>query len=197
MLKVRASQCSRKGMLPSQGAHTFCNAAENLTVTVPLPLHQWFSTCGFVGCFAWIIKLKDQMQLLWFTRMSENSLLFRAKINGCSSYSSVTYKGTNFMKKSPSWEADDLSPGQEILHLLWNLKVHYHIHNKPPLDPIPIQVSLVHTDIDTVFLWHPHNIWWRIQIMIHLIMQFSPHSCCLTLDQIFSILSLNTLSLWF
>jgi hypothetical protein len=27
--------------------------------------------------------------------------------------------------------------GQEIPHILWNLKVQYHAHNSPPLTPLP------------------------------------------------------------
>ena len=34
------------------------------------------------------------------------------------------------MEQSSSWEANWFSASQEILHILWNLKVHYHIHNQ-------------------------------------------------------------------
>jgi hypothetical protein len=37
--------------------------------------------------------------------------------------------------QSSSWEANWLSASQEIPGILWNLKVHYHIHNWPP--PLP------------------------------------------------------------
>jgi len=33
---------------------------------------------------------------------------------------------TNYMEQSPSWEANGHSASQEITHLLWNPKVHYH-----------------------------------------------------------------------
>jgi hypothetical protein len=35
---------------------------------------------------------------------------------------------TNSMDQSPPWEANIPSPTQETAHLLWNLKVHYHVH---------------------------------------------------------------------
>jgi len=49
------------------------------------------------------------------------------------------------MKQSPSWEANSHSASQEILHLLWNLKVHYCVHNSLPLFPILSQMHSVHT----------------------------------------------------
>jgi hypothetical protein len=41
------------------------------------------------------------------------------------------------MKQIPFREANRFSATQEIPHILWNLKVHYHIHKCLP--PIPIQ----------------------------------------------------------
>jgi hypothetical protein len=35
------------------------------------------------------------------------------------------------MEKSPSWEANQLSGSQEILHILLNPKVHYSIYTCP------------------------------------------------------------------
>jgi hypothetical protein len=39
----------------------------------------------------------------------------------------------NFIEQSPSWEASSSSAGQEIPHILLKLKVHYRVHNSPPL----------------------------------------------------------------
>jgi len=48
------------------------------------------------------------------------------------------------MHHSSSWEANRFSASQEIIRILWNLKVHYHIHKHPPPVPIPSQLDPVH-----------------------------------------------------
>jgi hypothetical protein len=66
------------------------------------------------------------------------------------------------MKQSPSWEANNHSPNQEILRLLWNRKVHYRVHISPPLVPIlsqmnPVPIFLLHfpkTDSNIVAPYH-------------------------------------------
>jgi hypothetical protein len=42
------------------------------------------------------------------------------------------------MKQSPSWKAKKSSASQEIPHILWNLKVHYHIYDNP--QPVPVKI---------------------------------------------------------
>jgi hypothetical protein len=52
---------------------------------------------------------------------------------------------TNSMQHSPPWEANSHSASQNILRLLWNLKVHCHVHNSLPLFPTLSQMNPVHT----------------------------------------------------
>jgi len=47
--------------------------------------------------------------------------------------------------KQISRKADRFSAGQEIPHILWNPKVHNHVHKSLPLAPVMNQTNPFHT----------------------------------------------------
>jgi len=49
------------------------------------------------------------------------------------------------MEQSTSWEDNCRSTSEEIPRTLWNQRLKYHVHKIQPLDPILIQMTLVHT----------------------------------------------------
>ena len=62
------------------------------------------------------------------------------------------------MEQSPSWEANWFAASQEIPRFLWNPKVHYHIHKRPPPVPILSQLDPVHTPTSHYLKIHPNII---------------------------------------
>ena len=58
----------------------------------------------------------------------------------CALDSNNTYS----MVQSPSWEANWFAASQEIPRILWNPKVHYRTHKRPPPVPILGQPNPVH-----------------------------------------------------
>jgi len=69
----------------------------------------------------------------------------------------ITYLLTYSKEQSPSGKANWFSASQEIPHILWNPKVHYHIHKCPPPVPILSQLDPVHTPTPHFLKIH-HNI---------------------------------------
>jgi hypothetical protein len=104
------------------------------------------------------------------------------------------------MQQSPFWEANRFAASQEIPRILWNPKLHYSTHKRPPPVSIMSQLNPVHTPtshlsglfpsafpIKTLPLphpcymprpthssrfYHPHNSGWGVQVMELLIMTF-------------------------
>ena len=54
------------------------------------------------------------------------------------------YLLTYSMVQSPSWEANWFAASQEIPRILWNPKVHYRNHKRPPPVPILCQPNPIH-----------------------------------------------------
>ena len=52
----------------------------------------------------------------------------------------LTYLLTYSTEQSPSWEANWFAANQEIPRILWNPKVHYRTHKRPP--PVPLLSQL-------------------------------------------------------
>jgi len=50
---------------------------------------------------------------------------------------------TNATWQRPSWDANSSSHSQEIPYTLWNLKVHYSVHNTLPLGPLLHQINTI------------------------------------------------------
>ena len=62
------------------------------------------------------------------------------------------------MVQSPSWEANSFAASQEIPRILWNPKVHYRTHKRPPPVPILGQPNLVHIPTSHLLEIHPNII---------------------------------------
>jgi hypothetical protein len=59
----------------------------------------------------------------------------------------VTFLLTYSMEQSPFWKANWFAASQGITRILWNPKVHYHIHKCSPSVPVLSQLDPVHTSI--------------------------------------------------
>ena len=69
--------------------------------------------------------------------------------------------------QSPSWAANRFAASQEIPHISWNPKVHYHTHERPPPVSILGQPNPVHIPTSQLLEIQPN--------IIHPSMPRSPH----------------------
>ena len=93
---------------------------------------MYVHTCMFVGC---------SLAVCGYFRISFLRLL-------------LTYS----MVQSPSWEANWFAASQGIPRILWNPKVHYRTHKRPPPVPILDQPNPVHIPTSHLLEIHPNII---------------------------------------
>jgi len=100
--------------------------------------------CAMTSCFN--MNSLSRNNFIWERHVAEFALMYGGSLKGnCHGHSGFTYLLTYSMERNPSWEANWFSASQEILRIVWNLKVHYHIHKCSPSGPILSQLDPVHT----------------------------------------------------
>ena len=60
------------------------------------------------------------------------------------------------MEQVSSWEASTSSDSKESIRILRNLKIHYSVHNSPPLIPVLSKINPIHSTphpLTTYFLF--------------------------------------------
>jgi hypothetical protein len=96
---------------------------------------QWHLTIFPVMTYSW-----SPLMAVWQHRYSRLG------------WSLLTYS----MEQSPSWESNQFSANEEIPHILWNPKVHYHVYKSQPPVPILSQINPVYQHL-AVMWWNPQS----------------------------------------
>ena len=105
----------------------------------------------------------------------------------------ILYSHTYSMERSPYWEANRFSASQETPRILWNPKVHYHIHKCPPpvtilsqLDPVYAPISrFVKIHLNIILPSRPGSSKWSLSLSFHhqntVYASARPHTCYIPL----------------
>ena len=94
--------------------------------------------------------VRDGHLQVWWYQMLYNTIL--------TSWWWAHYLHTYSMVQSPFWEANWFAASQEIPRILWNLRVHYRTHKRPPPVPILGQPNPVHIPTSHLLEIHPNII---------------------------------------
>jgi len=99
-----------------------------------------------------------------FTNLKTFNKLAEDDVNDTVVHTYILTHSLNYsMQQSPSWEANRFSASQEIPRILWNQKVHYHVHRCPP----PVRIL---NHIDPIHALKAHF----LKIHLNIILQFMP-----------------------
>jgi hypothetical protein len=93
-----------------------------------------WAASGFVSSPDWQVSGRNALSSWWEIYMF---LLHLTVFTICLLTYLLTYRPTDRPTElSPSWEAASCAATQELPSILWNLKVHHHVHKSPSLIPI-------------------------------------------------------------